>query len=80
MLISKALLKYGYINFRLYILEYYDKSDLMAREQYFLDNLLPEYNVLKSAGSLRGYIHSEKAKLKMRISKIKFKHSDDTKA
>lgn len=80
MLISKALLKYGYINFRLEILEYCDKSDLLAREQYFLNNLLPEYNILKSVGSLRGYIHSEEAKLKMRLSKIGFKHTEETKA
>lgn len=80
MLISKALLKYGYINFRLEILEYCDKSDLVAREQYFLDNLLPEYNILKSAASLRGYKHSEEARLKMRLSKIGFKHSEDSKA
>ena len=59
MLINKALLKYGYDNFSLEILEYCDKSVLLEREQYFLDKLQPKYNLLNLAGSLKGYKHSE---------------------
>lgn len=45
--ISKALIKYGYSNFSLIILEYCNKSDLHAREQYYFDKLNPQYNILK---------------------------------
>ena len=56
--ISRALLKYGHSRFRLDILEYCEKSDVLAREQHYLDLFLPEYNILKTAGSLLGFKHS----------------------
>lgn len=52
MLIYKALLKYGYSNFMLEILEYCEKSCLIEREQYYLDLLKPKYNILQKAGCL----------------------------
>lgn len=58
-LICKALLKYGYNGFRLEILEYCPSSTVLTREQFFLDKLNPEYNILKVAGSSLGYKHSE---------------------
>lgn len=63
-LISKALLKYGYVGFRLEILEYCPSSLVLAREQFYLDKFKPEYNILKIAGSNLGYKHSE-ASLKL---------------
>lgn len=45
-MIYKALIKYGYSSFRLDILEYCDPSVLISREQYYLDNLNPLYNIL----------------------------------
>jgi len=63
-LICKALLKYGYVGFRLEILEYCPSSIVLAREQFYLDKLNPEYNILKIAGSNLGYKHSE-ASLKL---------------
>jgi group I intron endonuclease len=63
--ISRALIKYGYSNFSVRILEYCDKSDLTIREQFYLDNLNPEYNILKIAGSSRGYRHSKETKAKI---------------
>lgn len=54
-IISRALIKYGYINFSLDILEYCDISILLEREQYYLDLLQPRYNILKLAGSSKGY-------------------------
>lgn len=65
LIISRALIKYGYSNFSVYILEYCDKSHLIQREQYYLDKLNPEYNILRSmkiAGSSRGYKHSQDSK------------------
>ena len=49
--INRALIKYGYSKFSLSILEYCDKSDLLTREQFYLDKLNPQYNILKIAGS-----------------------------
>ena len=80
MLINKALLKYGYDNFSLEVLEYCDKPILLTREQYFLTSLLPEYNLLKLAGSLKGHKHSAETKLKISLKKKGFKHTEETKA
>lgn len=48
-MIHKALLKYGYSNFSLEILEYCNQRDIVKREQYYLDLLKPDYNILKKA-------------------------------
>jgi group I intron endonuclease len=56
--IYKAILKYGYGNFKLEILEYCDPNILLIREQYYLDLLKPEYNQLNVAGSSLGYKHT----------------------
>ena len=58
-IISRALIKYGYSNFSVTILEYCDKSDLTLREQYYFNKLNPQYNILKIAGSSLGFKHSE---------------------
>jgi group I intron endonuclease len=68
MSISKALIKYGYSNFTLEILEFCDPSNAILREQHYIDILKPEYNILKTAGSSLGYTHTEEtlAKFKAR--------------
>lgn len=65
-MIYKAILKYNYSNFRLEILEYCKKDVLLGREQYYIDNLNPEYNILKFAGSRVG--HKMNFNTKMAIS------------
>jgi excinuclease UvrABC nuclease subunit len=67
LIISRALIKYGYSNFSLTILEYCDKIDLRVREQYYFDKLNPKYNILKIARSSLNNKHSENIKLKMNI-------------
>lgn len=57
-LIYRALLKHGYSNFKLDILEYCDPSVVVQREQYYLDKLELEYKTLKVARSLIGFKHS----------------------
>lgn len=69
MSIYSALLKYGYSSFQLEILEYCEVSHLTEREQYYLDLLKPEYNILLKAGSSLGFKHTEKTLLKMRAPK-----------
>jgi len=63
-IINSALLKYGYSNFSLEILEYCDKEEVLKREQYYLDSLKPEYNILKIAGSNSGHKQREESILK----------------
>lgn len=47
--------KYGDESFKIEVLELCGLSNLIDREQYWIDLLLPEYNLLKIAGSPRGY-------------------------
>jgi NUMOD1 domain-containing protein len=71
MLINKAILKYGRVNFSLEILEYCSNKDLIKREQYYLDLLKPEYNILKLAGSSYGYKHNEVSLIKFRTRVVR---------
>ena len=66
MAINKALLKYGYSNFSLQIIEYCNRDSVRTREQHYLDNLAHEYNILPTAGSCLGRKHSEATKAKIR--------------
>lgn len=71
--INIALLKYGYHNFSLSILEYCSRDDIISREKYYFDMYMPEYNVLKIPGSPSkgsGWKHSEAAIENMRISAL----------
>nr|UPX02785.1 GIY-YIG endonuclease [Fusarium sp.] len=65
-LICKALIKYGYSKFSFKILEFCEKKNVLIREQYYIDLLKPEYNILLKAGSPLGYKHTDEAKVKMR--------------
>jgi group I intron endonuclease len=80
MLIHKALLKYEYSEFRLDILEFCNKEEAISREQYFLDLLNPEYNILKFEGSSLGHLHSSETRAKfIEIAKNKY-YSEEEKA
>lgn len=76
MIINKALKKHKHCNFSLEILEYCEPSNVISREQYYLDLLKPEYNILKIAGSSLGFKHTEETLIQMRNRK----HSVKTKA
>jgi group I intron endonuclease len=67
MLIYKAVLKYGYSNFKLEILEYCNQTRVLDRENFYLKLVKPEYNILEKAGSSLGYKHTEETKYKMRV-------------
>lgn len=60
------MVNYGYSSFSFEILYYCNNDEVLVKEQYYLDFLKPEYNILSVADSPKGYLHSEKAKLKMR--------------
>lgn len=59
-------MKHGYKNFRLEILEYCEPSKVIEREQYFLDNLKPSYNICNIAGSSLGRVIRKETRLKLR--------------
>lgn len=67
-LIYSAILKYGYENFKLDIMEYNNKKNIIEREQYYIDTLNPEYNILKLAGSRYGSKASYETKKAISIS------------
>ena len=72
-------MKYSHSSFSLTILEYCDKSELNNREQYYLDRLEPDYNILKIAGSLLGYTFTEEAKAKISKALKGINRSEETK-
>ena len=78
MLINRALLKYGYSNFSLEILEYCEPSKCIEREQYYLDLLKPEYNLLPKAGSRLGHKQSQETIEKLRNHWKGREHSKET--
>jgi len=57
--ICYALLKYGYSNFSLGIIEYCEPEKCLEREDFYLSSLKHEYNILEKAGSPLGRKHSE---------------------
>ena len=62
--------KYGREVFDFEILEEVEINDnikqtLLNREQFWIDNLKPQYNILLVAGSTLGYRHTEDTKLKI---------------
>ena len=69
--VGKALAKYGFDNFEVFILEQdVPIANLDAREQYWLDfykcyDSCIGYNVCQEASTTRGYRHSEDSKRKM---------------
>ena len=78
--ILNALIKYGYLNFEFKILEtiefldFQTKSErrilLLEREQYYLDEIKPEYNINLKAGSNLGRTFSEEIRKKMSLAKL----------
>ena len=77
--IYSAILKHGYSNFQLEILEYCTKENAISREQYFIDLCKPEYNLNPVAGSRLGSTYSEESRLKMRKLALGRKHTEQSK-
>ena len=65
MYICRALLKHGYSNFSLSILEYCEPEQCLEREDFYISCLPHEYNILPKAGSSLGSKHSEESKQKI---------------
>jgi len=74
-LIYDALLKYGYDDFTLEILEYCKIDILIEREQYYINYFKSEYNILKAANSRLGIKHSLETRILMSIKKRGINHN-----
>jgi group I intron endonuclease len=67
--IYNALVAYAYNNFRLEILEYCNRSNVIKVEQDYIDRCKPEYNILTKEGSSLNFKHCKQTldKFKSRI-------------
>ena len=70
LIIYNAVLKYGYVCLSLEILEYCKADELLVREQYYLDIIKPEYNILTNAYSLLGFKHSPENIAKFKLKRF----------
>ena len=78
MYINRALLKYGYANFALEILEYCPCSELLAKEKHFIDHR-PEYNLSDDPSHpFLGRKHTEETKRLMSASGMGKIHSKES--
>ena len=66
--LQNAWNKYGENNFEFSLIENCGINEIFNREQYYIDTLKPEYNILQNAGTVLGYKHTQKTKEK--ISKL----------
>ena len=61
--ICQALVKHGYSNFSLTILDYCEREKLLIREKHYWDIFNPEYNIAKDpTAPFSGRKHSDKTK------------------
>jgi len=70
-IIFSSILRNGYSNFSLTILEYCEINDSMNREQFYIDVILPSMNILQIAGNSLGYKHTKES-----IAKISYIKKD----
>jgi group I intron endonuclease len=69
--------KYGEENFLFEILEECLEENLIVREQYYIDVLIPKYNINKIANSSLGVKRDDITKEKIRRANIGLKHSKE---
>jgi len=69
-IIYNALLTHGHENFCLEILEYCERSNVIKKEQFYINYFKPEYNILSIAGSSLNFKHSEETLLKFKSRKL----------
>ena len=81
--IQNAYNKYGESSLKFSVLEVVETpKEVISFEQKYIDDLEPEYNICKVAGSMLGVKcrpHTAEAKLKMSIANLGKKHSEATK-
>ncbi len=65
--LQRSYNKYNKENFKFEVLAYCPPEYCIKLEQWFLDNMKPEYNTCKKAGNTLGFKHSEVTKEKFRL-------------
>lgn len=83
--LQNAFNMYGISVFRFDVIEYCEKMCLIEREQFFIDTLHPEYNIMAKAGSNIGHRWTDEQKARLKITRpvsgFKGKHlSEEAKA
>ena len=80
MRICRALLKYGYSNFSLTILEYCEPEECLVREKHYIDLMKPEYNFSQNPSSpWLGLKHTIEARAKMSTNTLGLSKSEEHK-
>lgn len=79
-IIANAISKYGLGAFEFIILEFTEKDETLSREQFFIDTLRPEYNILVIAGCTLGFKPTAETRTKMSEAALGRKHSLETRA
>lgn len=75
--LQNAFNKYGYNCFEFKIIEIVgDENILLEREQWYINQLKPIYNICKIAGSSFGLKRSQETKDKIRIANLGIKHPE----
>ena len=64
-LLQRSVNKYGLENFIFEIIDYCNEDELLTLEQFYIDTLQPDYNILKTAGSCLGVKRSDETKKKI---------------
>lgn len=83
--LQSAFNKYGERAFSVEMVECCERSEILEREQSYLDSLSPPYNICKFAANTLGYQHTAESKAKMSIANkgnqrnLGNVHSDDAK-
>lgn len=62
--------KYGESDFRFDIIEYCEESQLVSREQFWLDEIRPFFNILQVAHSAMGAKHTSESIAKMKRPRL----------
>lgn len=75
--LQNAFNKYGIENFYYDIIEICDRELCLEREQYWINTLNPQYNIVKVAGSTLGRTCSEETKLKISESNKRFYQTEE---
>jgi group I intron endonuclease len=70
LVIVRALTYYKMDSFSLFILEVTDKDNVLNREQFYLDEFKPAYNILTKAYNSLGFTHAEESIEKIRKKAI----------
>jgi hypothetical protein len=79
-IIANSISKYGLEAFEFIILEFSGKEDVLSREQFFIDSLNPELNILKVAGCTSGFKPTVETRTKLSQAALGRIHTLETRA